>query len=195
MLDYWLQVGRVATALFIITDSLGNLPFFIGMTEGMSTEERRRTNNAAIVTGLLLLAFFVIAGSLILELFGLTLNDLKIAGGLLLFVIAVEILMRGKVVVERKEDVGVVPLGCPLLVGPGAITTTLMMIGLYDLTAVALGAAICFVLIWLVLYFDEKIYQVIGRNGAMIITKIAAIIIASISVNFVITGLRAIFKV
>jgi multiple antibiotic resistance protein len=194
-MDYWLQVGRVATALFVITDSLGNLPFFIGLTDGTTTAERRRINNEAILTGLILLIFFVLAGNLILDLFGMTMEDLKIGGGLLLFVIAVEILMRGKVVVEKKEDVGVVPLGCPLLVGPGAITTTLMMTRIYDLSAVALGAAICFTLIWLILFFDEKIYQILGRNGAMIITKIAAIIIAAISVNFVITGIRATFKI
>ncbi|MDD5382794.1 MAG: MarC family protein [Candidatus Margulisbacteria bacterium] len=195
MIDFWSQVAKVAVALFIITDSLGNLPFFIGLTEGATTSERRKINNTAILTGLLLLIFFVLAGTLILELFGLTMEDLKIGGGALLFVIAVEILMRGKVVTERREDVGVVPLGCPLLVGPGAIITTLMMMRLYNAYAVALGMALCFFVIWLVLSFDEAIYKFLGRNGAMIITKIAAIIIAAISVNFIITGLRATFNI
>ena len=88
-----------------------------------------------------------------------------------------------------------VPLGCPLLVGPGAITTVLVMTKIYPLTAVLLGVAACFILIWLVLYFDEAIYRVIGRDGSLIITKIAAIIIAAISVNLIMTGIRATFGI
>ncbi len=180
-------------ALFIITDSVGNLPFFMGMTEGASSEERRNVFNTAIFTGLVLLFVFGFAGSLILRLFGLTMEDLKIAGGILLLLISTEVLIRGKVTYEHKEDIGVVPLGCPLLVGPGAITTMLMFLKVYNIYAVFTGVGICFVLIWLVLFFSDFIYRIVGRNGALIITKIASIIMASLAVKFIRDGIQVLF--
>lgn len=192
---FWIQVAKVATALFIITDAIGNLPFFIGLSEGVSLEERKKITSTAIITGLILLGFFVLAGTLILDLFGLTIEDFKIGGGVLLFIIAVELLMRGRVAAEHREDMGVMPLGCPLLVGPGAITTVMMMTKIYQLSAVVLGVAICFVLIWLIFHFADVIYKILGRNGSLIITKIAAILIAAIAVRFVRSGIQAIFNI
>jgi len=193
MLEYFYQFLRVLIAMFIITDSVGNLPFFIGLTEGESPEERKKVFNAAILTGIVLLAVFVFAGSLIFELFSLTMNDMKIAGGILLLLIAIEIMIRGKIDVGRKEEIGVVPLGCPLLVGPGAITSALVMIHVYNFWAVVLGIIANFLLVWLVLHFAESIYKILGRNGALIITKIAAIIIAAISIQFIRQGIQSVF--
>ncbi|MFH1683462.1 MAG: MarC family protein [Candidatus Margulisiibacteriota bacterium] len=192
---FLIQVIKVVTALFIITDSIGNLPFYVGLTEGASPAERKKITLTAVFTGLFMLAFFVFAGTLILDLFSLTFDDIKISGGVLLLIISVEILMRGKVVAEHREDVGVVPLGSPLLVGPGAITTVLVMTKLYDLPALVLGVLICFALIWLVFHFADLIFRVIGRNGSLIITKISAIIIAAIAVRFIRIGIQAIFKI
>ena len=188
------QFIRIVVALFIITNPIGNLPFFIGLTEGESIDEHRKTFLMALLTGLFMLAFFGFAGSIILSIFNLDLDDLRIAGGILLFVIAIEILMRSKVEVGRKEDVGVVPLGCPLLVGPGAITTLLVMLKMYNIFAVFSGVVICFALIWLVLYFAQNIYGFLGKNGTLIVTKISAIIIATIAVSFVRQGIHVIFQ-
>ncbi|MBU0671460.1 MAG: MarC family protein [Candidatus Margulisbacteria bacterium] len=192
---FWIQVIKVATALFIITDSFGNLPFYIALTEGVPPPERRRITLTAILTGLIMMAFFVFAGSLVLDLFDLTLDDLRVAGGVLLLIISIEVLMRGKVAAEHREDIGVVPLGSPLLVGPGAITTVLVMTKLYQLPAVVLGVLICFTLIWLVFHFAEIVFKVIGRNGSLIVTKIAAILIAAIAVRFIRVGIQAFFKI
>lgn len=190
---FWIQVAKVSVALFIITDVLGNLPFFIALTEGASREERRKTTFTAILTGLFLLAFFVTAGKLIFDLFALTMEDIKIAGGLLLFIIALDLLIRTRVSVEHREDVGVVPLGTPLLVGPGAITTVIMMTNLYNIYAILLGVAICFIAIWLVLRFADFFYRLLGKNGSLIVTKISAIIIAAIAIRFIRQGIEVIF--
>lgn len=190
---FWGQVIKVAIALYIITDPLGNLPFYMVLTEGVSREERGRIAVTAIITGLILLSFFVFAGNLFFDLFDLTIEDLRIAGGILLLIISVEVLMRGRVMAEHRDEVGVVPLGSPLLVGPGAITTVLVMVRIYQLPAVILGGLICFVFVWLTLHFGEHIYRVIGRNGSLIFTKIAAILIAAIAVRFIRQGITAIF--
>ncbi len=187
------QFFKTLIALFIITDSIGNLPFFIGLTEDLSVSERRKTFAAAILTGVVLLAVFVFAGALIFDLFSLTIDDVKIAGGILLLMVGIEIMLKGKVLVEHKEDIGVVPLGCPLLVGPGAITTTLVLLKAYDFWAVLAGVVACFILIWLVLHFAENIYNFLGRNGSLIITKIAAILVSAIAVQFIRQGIQALF--
>jgi multiple antibiotic resistance protein len=194
-INFWMQVVKVFTALFIITDSLGNLPFFLALTEGTTLEERRKITLTATFTGIIMLAFFVFAGTMVLDLFDLTLDDLRIAGGLLLLMISFEVLMRGKMVAEHREDIGVVPLGSPLLVGPGAITTALVMTKLYSLPAVVLGVILCFAVIWLVFHFSDSIFRIIGHNGSLIVTKIAAILIAAIAVRFIRVGIQAFLQV
>ena len=193
-MDFLIQVAKVVIALFIITDSIGNLPFFMGMTEGMASLERRKVFFSALLTGLLMILVFAVAGSLVFDLFDLTLDDVKIAGGILLLIISIEIVMRGKIGYEHKEDVGIVPLGCPLLVGPGAITTVLMMLKIYNVYAVITGVIICFLLIWLVLYFAENIFALLGRNGSLVVTKIAGIIMAAIAVRFIRQGVQVFLK-
>ncbi len=185
MESFFFAVIKSVIALFIITDSPGNLPFFMGLTEDQSCEERRKVFTLAIITGFLMLVFFIFAGTLILDFFNVTFDDFKIAGGILLLYIAIELMMRGKINVEHKEDVGVVPLGIPLLVGPGAITTALVLLKLYGYQVLLVSIVITFLLIWLVLYYAESIYGFLGKNGSLIITKIAAILIAAIAVQFV----------
>lgn len=182
-------------ALFIITDSPGNLPFFLGLTEGETLEEKRKIFGVATATGLILLLTFLFAGLAILDLFDVTLNDFKIAGGILLLLIAVEVMMRGRLNIEHKEDMGVVPMGCPLLVGPGAITTSIVLLKLYGYAVVMSAIAACFVLIWLVLYYADFIHNILGKNGSLILTKVASILIAAIAVQFIRQGIMAIFTI
>lgn len=189
------QAIKVFVALFIITDSIGNLPFFMSMTEGLDKPQRRQIFTTALFTGAIILAIFGLAGTLILDLFDLTLDDFRIGGGILLLIVSIEVLLRGTARYEHKEDVGVVPLGCPLLVGPGAVATTLMLLKIFNPYAVIAGAGLCFLLIWIVLYFADDIYRVLGHNGALIITKIAAIMIAAIAVRYIRIGIQSAFHV
>lgn len=191
---YASQFIRTLVALFVITDSIGNLPFFIGLTEGATKDERKKIFSSAVFTGLFLLLVFVFFGTLIFDLFNLTIDDLKIAGGILLFILALEILLRGKVGFEHKEDIGIVPLGCPLLVGPGAITSTLVLLRIYNFWVVLAAVLTCFLLIWILLIFAERIFLLIGRNGSLIVAKISAIIISVIAVNFVREGILSLLK-
>lgn len=193
MESFFFPFIQSAIALFIITDSPGNLPFFLSLTEGETLQGRRKIFATAIFTGFILLLTFLLAGTAVLDLFGVTLNDFKIAGGILLFWIAIEIMLRGKINIEHKEDMGVVPLGCPLLVGPGAITTSLVLLKLYGFAVVISAILACFFLIWLVLYYGETIHKVLGKNGSLILTKIASILIAAIAVQFIRQGILAIF--
>src|SRR3989339_356168 len=181
-------------ALFIITDSPGNLPFFMGLTEGLSLKEKRSIFATSILTGFFTLIAFILAGKAVFDLFGITLDDFRIAGGILLFWIAIEIMLRGRVNFEHKEDVGVVPLGSPLLVGPGAITTSLVLLQQYGFFVVGAAILTTFCLIWLLLHFADDIYRFLGKNGSLIMTKIAAILIAAIAVQYIRQGLMALIS-
>jgi multiple antibiotic resistance protein len=192
MESFFVPFVKSVIALFIITDSPGNLPFFLGLTEGETLQEKRKIFSTAILTGLILLLIFLFAGLAILDLFGVTLDDFKIAGGILLLWIAIEIMLRGRLGLERKEDAGVVPLGCPLLVGPGAITTSIVLLKLYGYGVVLCAIVACFILIWLVLYFADKIHNILGHNGSLLLTKVAAILIAAIAVQFIRQGIMAV---
>ncbi len=182
-------------ALFIITDVIGNLPFFLGLTDGETQAEQRKVFATALLTGLVILLGFVFLGNALLELFNVTLNDFRIAGGILLFWIAIEIMLRGRINLEHKEDMGVVPLGSPLLVGPGAITTSLVLLQLYGYFVVLAAIVACFIAIWIILYFADAIHAVLGKNGSLVLTKVAAILIAAIAVQFVRQGISAIFHI
>jgi len=126
MMEY-ADLFRGIIALFIIVDPVGNIPIFVGLTEKMKAEEKRRTFRTATIVGLILLLAFAVAGQQILNLFGITIHSFMIADGILLLIISVKILIYGgwKETVVTPESVGAVPIACPLLVGPGAITTTI----------------------------------------------------------------------
>ena len=178
-------------ALFLITDIFGNLPFFVGLTEEMSYSERKKTYITSLVAGFTILLIFIFAGTAVLDLFSLTMSDFKIAGGILLLLIAIDFLMRGKVTVEHKEDVGIVPLGFPLLVGPGAITTSMVLLSMYGYIVVLAAIVACFAVIGITLIFSAPIYRILGRSGALIITKIMALLIAAIAVQLIRSGIMA----
>ncbi|MCX5725716.1 MAG: MarC family protein [Candidatus Saganbacteria bacterium] len=186
---------KAFVALFIIIDPIGNIPFFMSMTGEMPEVERRKIFRVAELTAFLLLLIFVSFGSLILEIFRITLNDFKIAGGLLLFVISVEMLLQGKVHVEHKEDVGAVPLGCPLLVGPGAITTGMVLMGSYGFLITMSAVLLNFVIIWLILRHVDRIYSFLGKTGSVIITRVISILIAAIAIQFIREGIQHIFNI
>jgi multiple antibiotic resistance protein len=182
-------------ALFIITDSLGNLPFFLGLTEGETKAEQTKVFTTALVTGFVILVGFLFLGNALLALFDVTLDDFRIAGGILLFWIAIEVMLRGRISIEHKEDMGVVPLGSPLLVGPGAITSALVLLQLYGYWVVLSAIIACFALIWIVLFFADHIYAILGKNGSLILTKIASILIAAIAVQFIRQGIMGIMRI
>jgi len=192
---YFIPFVKSLIALFIITDSLGNLPFFMGLTEDSTLQERRKIFSTAVISGFAMLIFFIVAGTSILDLFNVTFDDFKIAGGILLLWIAIELMLRGKIFVEHKEDVGIVPLGSPLLVGPGAITTAIVLLKLYGYIVIIAAIFACFILNWLVLYYSEYIYNFLGKNGSLILTKIVGILIAAIAVQFIRLGIMAVFKI
>jgi len=189
------EVLKVSLALFIIVDPFGNVPIFISLTEGMSLEQRRKAFRTATIVSLILLLVFALIGQQILEVFRVSSQSFMIAGGMLLLVIAVKLLVFGGWE-EKKispESIGAVPFATPLLVGPGAITTTIVMLQSSGLAATLVSVLIIFFTIWLVLRFIERIYKILGTTGSTVIARIMAIFIAAIAVGFMIEGIKYYF--
>ncbi len=194
-MNIYFELLQAVVALFIIIDPLGNLPVFIGLTEGMTKKERKDTFVEALYVGFLLLLLFTLAGTGILELFKISLNDFKIAGGILLLAISLSMLVRDHFVeLTDKKDIGAVPLGIPLLVGPGAITTAMVLIGMYGVKLTLVAVIINFIVSGVIFYWAEAIYERLGHTGSMIIAKVMAIILAAIAVKFIREGIVSIFK-
>jgi len=184
---------KTTIALFIVVDPLGNVPIFVGLTKDMDNFQRKKTYQLATITGLILLTFFSLVGQNILVLFGISLNSFMIAGGILLLIVAVRLLIIGGWSEQQiaSESVGAVPIGCPLLVGPGAITTSILSIQSFGILTTLLSVLLTFIIVWLILRFIDPIYRILGKNGSLVITRVMALLIASISVQYILQGIKS----
>lgn len=192
--DFLLALTKSVISLFIIVDPIGNVPIFIGLTYGIEEKERKRVFHTATVTGFILLLAFAIAGNKILSIFGVGLPSFMVAGGLLLLILAVKILMGWELGEKlMPESVGVVPIAVPLLVGPGAITTTILSLQEHGILVTVSSVVIVFVFTWLTLRYIELLYRVLGRSGSAIIARVMALLIAAIAIQYIVNGLNALF--
>ena len=187
------DIVKMTIALFIVVDPLGSVPIFIGLTQDMDKSQRKKTYQLATVTGLILLTVFSLVGQNILVLFGISLDSFMIAGGVLLLIVAIELLIKGgwRQQTVVSESVGAVPIGCPLLVGPGAITTSILNIQAYGILATLISVLLTFVIVWLILRFIDPIYRILGKNGSLVITRVMALLIASIAVQYILEGVKS----
>ena len=191
----WQALLKAVVALFVIVDPIGNVPIFIALTRNLSPAQRSRTFRSAIIVSAALLLVFAFAGRLLLALFGISIHSFKIAGGLLLLIIAMKILITGSW--EEKEvtpeGAGAVPVAFPLLAGPGAITTTMVMLQTFGILEVILAVIIVILLTSIVLISIERIYLFLGNAGSAVAARLMAIFIAAIAFQFMIEGLRFYF--
>jgi multiple antibiotic resistance protein len=191
-MDFISEVGKAALALFIIVDPFGNIPIFMGLTENVPQSKRRKLYNTAVVVGTVLLLVFAFTGTEILTLFGLSIYSFEVAGGILLLIISIRILVSGTKAEDNEspESLGAVPIAIPLLVGPGAITTTIFSLQLYENAIPAiLAVVIVMAVTWVILRYINGIYRLLGKTGALIIARVMALLIAAIAVQYIITGL------
>ncbi|MEM2146301.1 MAG: MarC family protein [Candidatus Jordarchaeaceae archaeon] len=179
-------------ALFLIVDPLGNVPIFIGLTKNMDETQRRKTFQSATIAGLILLLLFVFTGQQILLLFNISLSSFMVAGGLLLLIISIRLLVVGswQDYSQSPESIGVVPIGFPLLVGPGAITTTILILQSSGFLVTILSVLITFAIVWLTLRYINPIFRILGREGSLVVARIMALLIAAIAVQYIVQGVK-----
>lgn len=190
-----IPILRTTIALFVVIDPIGNIPFFMSLTDGMTKQQRRNVIRVASITGLALLIMFALFGIQFLSFFNISLSSFRIAGGILLLLISLRILMEGGWRTQTHSgESGAVPLGFPLLVGPGAITTTIVTIQSsgFEITLVAI--LIVFAITVACLVLSEGIYRLLGQVGSNVFARVMAIFIAAIAVEFVMQGVSHYFS-
>jgi len=185
-----LDLAKAVITLFIIVDPLGNIPIFISLTKGMTTEHRQKAFRTAIFTGFILLISFALVGQQIFMLFGISLYSFMIAGGILLLIISIRILVRGEWEEESNppESIGVVPIGFPLLVGPGAITTTILNLQASGVIVTVIAVLIVFAVAQIILRLIDPIYRFLGNSGSLVISRLMALLIAAIAIQYILDG-------
>lgn len=186
--------ARATVALFIIIDPLGLIPVFLALTHDASPEERRAIFDRAAAVAFFLLLVFAFTGTGILKLFGITVGDFEIAGGILLLVLAMRIISEAHYGVEGEVRAGVVPIAVPLLVGPGAITTTIVLIGLYGLWITVAAVVASFAASALIFRYVNVLYRLLGKTGSDVIAKIMGMLLAAIAVQFIRQGVQEVFN-
>lgn len=193
--------------LIAILNPFGMLPVFIGLTSDQTPLERRKTNSAAVIAVFATLVLVLFVGQSLLSLFGISLASFRIAGGVMLFTIALSML-KGQVGEIRhnreeqqesaqRESIAVVPLAIPVLAGPGAMSSVIVYASrnsdwLTRLGFIAVIAAVC-VVCWLVFYAAPFLIHLMGKTGINIITRVMGLIMIAIGVEFVAQGVRALF--
>jgi len=193
---------RIFVAIFIIVDPVGLLPLFIALTHNYSKKRIERTVQLACLTAAFVLIIFAFAGNIILEIFGVTIPAFRIAGGIIVFIVALEMLQakrtRLKTTPEEEEkgleqeEVGIVPIGIPMLAGPGAITTVIVFTSSsQEYTYITVVAIILTLLLtFFILKQAVFIHRILGPTGLNIFTRLMGLILAVISIQFVIDGIK-----
>jgi multiple antibiotic resistance protein len=191
------DVVRSTIALFVVIDPIGSVPVFIVLTQKMQRAERASVTKTAIITAAGLLFVFAVAGTQILSIFSVTISSFMMAGGVLLFIVAIELLTHGEwrfAGAGAQGESGVVPLAFPLLAGPGAITAVMISFQTSGLIVTALSIVIVIGITYVVLRYVDRIYRVLGRRGSIIVTRVFAVLIAAIAVQFIVDGTRGLFS-
>jgi multiple antibiotic resistance protein len=193
---------RALVGVFVIVNPFGNVPIFISLTSKLTSEERRNAIIKSMIIATAILLVFALIGKVLFDLLNVTLDSLRIAGGLLMLAIAFDMLM-GKSPASRideeeeRESVAVTPMATPLLAGPGAMTT--VMIYMNDApTQVMKGSILVAIMIamaagFIILINCETVYNLIRKDGARVLTKIMGIVLATIAIEMVVNGLLNVF--
>ena len=205
MPSYDILINAFATILVTI-DPPGLAPLYLAVTRGMNREQRRDVSIRASVIAFFILAMFSLIGSSVLSVLGITLPAFRVAGGLLLFFIAFEMVFERRQ--DRKEKIGDVaitkdmihniaafPLAIPLIAGPGAISATVLLSGSFQgfaAQAALVGIIfICLAITYLVFVLSNRMDRILGHPGRSILTRLLGVILAALAVQFVADGVKA----
>jgi multiple antibiotic resistance protein len=190
------------TSVFFLVDPLAAIPTFLVITAGDAAAERRRTAKTAALTCCVVLAGFAFAGTLIFKLFGITLVAFKIAGGVILMLIGLDMLRARRSATKEtvdetregaeKENAGIIPLGIPMLAGPGSISTVMVLIGQssewWQTVSICIAIVITSVLSYWILAGADRVRRYLGETGSRVLTRLMGLLLTAIAVQFILNG-------
>ena len=193
----WTLLTEVFVTLFVIMDPVGTVPIFLSLTRGRAPASVRRAAWQAVTVSFAVIVAFALVGQQVLDYLGISLPALQCAGGLLLLLVALELLTGKDQTPAASSDVNValVPLGTPLLAGPGAIVATMVLSrqveDVPDFVGVALGVIGVHVALWLSMRFSLPILRLLRDGGVVLVSRIAGLLLSAIAVQLVADAVRA----
>jgi len=183
--------------IFVAVDSFGTIPLFISLVEGVSKKQKQRIIRDSVATATIIALLFMSIGKLILRLVGISIADFQIAGGALLFVISVRLLLpgssKGFLMEGHNKEVGVFPLGTPLITGPAVLATTLMMLDSFGTMPTFVSLVVNMLIVWVTLAKADFIMSLAGPHGTRAFSKIMYILLAAIGVMMIRKGLLGVW--
>ncbi len=204
MISFFLYTFISLTA---IVSPLMVIVIFIPLTRGMSVDDRRVIAKKSVLLAGLVALFFALTGTMILDMLGIRIDSLRVAGGILLFKIAFDMIfarMSRESVTEKevessldKDDIWVSPLAIPMITGPATITTVILLVGsapsvLYKVIVI-ISIILTYITCYIALYFSRKIYDRIGFTGSLVATRLMGMFLAALAVEFVTNGVWNIY--
>jgi multiple antibiotic resistance protein len=194
---------KIFIALIALVNPLGVLPMFISLTQDFDSAQKQRAIRTAAFTVVAVITTCALLGEQIIKFFGISTASLQVAGGLLILLMSLSMLnaqpsgakttAEERDEAEHKDTIGVVPLGIPLLTGPGAMSTVIVLAGkshhASEYVALIGSGVVIAALVWLTLQMAEPIARVMGRTGINIATRIMGLLVAAVAVEFIVDGL------
>ncbi|WP_321431199.1 MarC family protein [uncultured Methanolobus sp.] len=195
------------STLFAIVSPVSGVVTFVSLTSEMTLDEKNALANKSVILAFIIAVFFAISGEVILDFFGISIDSLRVAGGILLFTVAFD-MMLAKVSREsitekeinksmERSDIWIFPIALPLLTGPGTITTVIVLMGsaasVIQGLEVFVAISLTFVIALVLFHFSRRIYKLLGYTGMLVFTRLMGLLLAAMAVNFIATGLWNIY--
>jgi len=183
--------------LIVILDPPGAIPVFLALTRSLDPKERNRAALRASLVALVVIAVFAVFGQQLLDYLHISLPALQGAGGLLLLIVALQLLTgtESEQAAQQGVNVALVPLGTPLLAGPGGIVATMLAVrradGAVEVLSVALALVAALLVVWLTLRFAGRLHRVLRESGIVLLSRIAGLLLSAIAVQMVADSVRA----
>jgi len=181
--------------LFVAIDVTTLLPIFLSLTHNMTDREKRIVIRQSIITALAVSLAFVAVGEGVFRILGITVDDFKIAGGLILLVLAIlELIRENEKMKATRDTLGVVPIGVPLIAGPAAITTLIVLIDHYGIIPTVISLMLNLLIVWFAFIKAKEIVKIFGKKGIAAISKVIALLLAAIAVMMIRLGIEGLIK-
>ena len=180
--------------MFFAMDPVGLLPIFYGLTEELNPDQKKRIIAQSLVTASAVAIGFMITGQAVFKLLGITMGDFMVAGGVILFCLAMlELMVGNKPKQLNSTDIGAVPIGTPLIVGPAVLTMALMLVSQHGFVLTMVSVVVNIFLVGLIFILADKLMAIIGKDGARALSKVLALLLAAIGVMLIRRGIYLIF--
>ncbi len=195
------------SSLFAIVSPVGAVVTFVSLTSDITLEEKNALATKSVILACMMALFFALSGKMILNFFGVSIDALRVAGGVLLFVVAFDMILAkvSRESITDKEidksmdrsDIWIFPIALPLLTGPGTITTVIVLMGsaasILQNMAVIFAILLTFAIALILFRFSRRIYKFLGYTGMLVFTRLMGLLLAAMAVNFIALGLWNIY--